>query len=108
MAWESAGAESTRTFRLEDKLWNERFSKPEGLVKTMSGRDLTVSWLQREGFNNPLLVLDKAELDLRVPMWSAKRDDGPGPGGARPFGVADVRAAGWCQTQTSWCWARSY
>ena len=47
-------------------------------MKRLQGHQLSLSYLQEHGFNNPLLVLDRHDLDLKVPP-------------AKGFGVADVR-----------------
>ncbi len=76
-------ASSTSEFR---RLLSARLTSPslgehaDQLVRTVSGRDLTVSYLQREGFDNPVRVADKADLDLKMPP-------------PKGFSVADVRAA---------------
>lgn len=49
------------------------------LIREVGGAELSVEYLQKHGFERPLLVRDAHQLDLRVP--NAK------------FGVGDVRAA---------------
>ncbi|XP_049794770.1 jmjC domain-containing histone demethylation protein 1-like [Schistocerca nitens] len=57
--------EGRRSFRLEDKMETDRF--PQCFVKEMQGADFNLAYLQRHGFNTPLLFRDKAGLGLRVP-----------------------------------------
>ncbi len=88
---------------LRDRLNNASYqSHANTLVRRMQGRDLTVSFLQREGFENPIIVEDKADLDLKVGEFSnlcifaAVMDflclQMPAPTKVN-FSVADVRAA---------------
>lgn len=57
--------EGRRSFRLEDKMESDRF--PQCFVKEMAGSDFNLAYLQRHGFNTPLLFRDKTGLGLRVP-----------------------------------------
>ncbi|XP_035448164.2 jmjC domain-containing histone demethylation protein 1 [Spodoptera frugiperda] len=59
-------AEGGRGFSLADKLESPRFEH-SGAVLEMHGADLTVSYLQKNGFTTPLLFKDKNGLGLRVP-----------------------------------------
>ncbi|CAG4932677.1 unnamed protein product [Colias eurytheme] len=59
-------AEGGRGFSLADKLESARFEH-SGAVLDMQGTDLTISYLQKNGFVTPLLFKDKAGLGLRVP-----------------------------------------
>lgn len=57
-------AEGGRGFSLADKLESARFEHT-GAVVEMSGTDLTVAYLQRNGFTTPLLFKEKTGLGLR-------------------------------------------
>ncbi|CAK1590382.1 unnamed protein product [Parnassius mnemosyne] len=59
-------AEGGRGFSLADKLESARFEHT-GAVLEMHGTDLTVSYLQKNGFTTPLLFKEKTGLGLRVP-----------------------------------------
>lgn len=59
-------AEGGRGFSLADKLESPRFEH-SGAVSEMHGSDLTVSYLQKNGFTTPLLFKEKTGLGLRVP-----------------------------------------
>ncbi|VVC93061.1 unnamed protein product, partial [Leptidea sinapis] len=59
-------AEGGRGFSLADKLESPRFEH-SGAVLEMQGADLTISYLQKNGFTTPILFKDKAGLGLRVP-----------------------------------------
>ena len=54
---------------LRDRLASSKFASPpsEGLVRALPARDVTVARFQKDGFENPILVADKADLDLKVP-----------------------------------------
>ena len=43
-----------------------RYSK-SSFVRTLSGRELTVAYLQKSGFTNPIFVAEKTELDMKMP-----------------------------------------
>ena len=36
-------------------------------MRTLTGRDLTVGYLQKSGFTNPIYVGEKQELDIKMP-----------------------------------------
>lgn len=57
-------AEGGRGFSLADKLESPRFEH-SGAVLEMHGSDLTVSYLQKNGFTTPLLFKEKLGLGLR-------------------------------------------
>lgn len=57
-------AEGGRGFSLADKLESARFEH-SGSILEMHGADLTVSYLQKNGFTTPLLFKDKIGLGLR-------------------------------------------
>ncbi|XP_026755018.1 jmjC domain-containing histone demethylation protein 1 isoform X2 [Galleria mellonella] len=59
-------AEGGRGFSLADKLESPRFEHP-GSVLEMHGSEITVSYLQKNGFTTPLLFKEKTGLGLRVP-----------------------------------------
>ncbi|XP_046386449.1 jmjC domain-containing histone demethylation protein 1-like isoform X1 [Ischnura elegans] len=62
-----------RSFRLEDKIESDRFTPC--FVKEMQGADFNLSYLQRHGFNTPLLFKEKAGLGLRVPSCNFSIND---------------------------------
>lgn len=57
-------AEGGRGFSLADKLESPRFEH-SGAVLEMHGTDLTISYLQKNGFTTPLLFKEKTGLGLR-------------------------------------------
>ena len=66
---------------LQEKLSSTVFAAHgDNLVRSVAGKDLTVAYLQKEGFESPLFVADKADLDLKVPA-------------TRDCGVSYIRAA---------------
>ena len=72
----SAGATPLQT-SLEAKISSDRYQA--NLVKTVSGHDISVSFLQKGSFANPLFVAERFDLDLRVPN-------------SKHFGIGDIRA----------------
>lgn len=58
--------EGRRTFSISEKLENSKFSTTN-LVKEMHGPELTLAYIQRYGFQVPLLFREKTGLGLRVP-----------------------------------------
>ena len=99
VSWDSAGdlveeatgmaSTKTRSFSLEACLTSDKYLKQSmPMVKAMAGRDFTIAYLQKEGFNNPLFFEDKADLDLKMPA-------------SKSFGVADVRGAVGSRRQVS-------
>ncbi|XP_017781389.1 PREDICTED: jmjC domain-containing histone demethylation protein 1-like [Nicrophorus vespilloides] len=58
--------EGRRSFSLQEKLDDPGFAA-HNIVKEMHGQELTVAYLQRHGFNTPLLFKEKSGLGLRVP-----------------------------------------
>ncbi|XP_063541414.1 jmjC domain-containing histone demethylation protein 1 [Cydia strobilella] len=58
--------EGGRGFSLADKLESPRFEHP-GSIHEMFGTELTVAYLQKNGFTTPLLFKEKTGLGLRVP-----------------------------------------
>ncbi|GLH03864.1 JmjC domain-containing histone demethylation protein 1 [Gryllus bimaculatus] len=65
--------EGRRSFRLEDKIETDRF--PQCFVKEMKGEDFNLAYLQRHGFNTPLLFREKTGLGLRVPSANFSVND---------------------------------
>ncbi|KAM3963878.1 lysine demethylase 2 [Aphomia sociella] len=59
-------AEGGRGFSLADKLESSHFEHA-GAVLEMHGSEITVSYLQKNGFTTPLLFKEKTGLGLRVP-----------------------------------------
>ena len=83
-----ASDENLRSFDIETKLCSGAAcpSSPR-FVKTMAGRELTVEYFQREGgFNCPVHVTDKADLDLKMPTTSSSYN-------TKQFGIQDIRSA---------------
>ncbi|XP_053670041.1 jmjC domain-containing histone demethylation protein 1 [Anopheles nili] len=58
--------EGARGFSVAEKLESSRFAQ-SGMVREMKGENLTVGFLQQNGFNIPLLFKEKAGLGLQVP-----------------------------------------
>ncbi|XP_045539000.1 jmjC domain-containing histone demethylation protein 1 isoform X2 [Papilio machaon] len=59
-------AEGGRGFSLADKLESPRFEHTGAIIE-MTGSELTISYLQKNGFTTPLLFKEKNGLGLRVP-----------------------------------------
>ncbi|XP_053617138.1 jmjC domain-containing histone demethylation protein 1 isoform X2 [Plodia interpunctella] len=59
-------AEGGRGFSLADKLESPRFEH-SGSILEMHGSEITVAYLQKNGFTTPLLFKEKTGLGLRVP-----------------------------------------
>lgn len=57
-------------FDIEEKLKSSKYDK--NFVREMLGPDLTVSYMQKEGFNNPIIVKSKEGLGLNVPNVTVK------------------------------------
>ncbi|XP_058055890.1 jmjC domain-containing histone demethylation protein 1 [Anopheles bellator] len=68
--------EGARGFSVAEKLESPRFAQ-SGMVREMKGENLTVGFLQQNGFNIPLLFKEKTGLGLQVPSAN--------------FSIADVR-----------------
>ena len=68
VSWDAADSlvEGVRNFHIDDQLTADKYSK-DSFVRTLSGRDLTVGYLQKSGFTNPIYVAEKAELDMKMP-----------------------------------------
>lgn len=66
--------EGRRSFSLQEKLENPAFAA-HNIVKEMHGTELTVAYLQRHGFNTPLLFKEKTGLGLRVPTTNFTVND---------------------------------
>ncbi|XP_058128790.1 jmjC domain-containing histone demethylation protein 1 [Anopheles coustani] len=58
--------EGARGFSVAEKLESPRFAQ-SGMVREMKGENLTVGFLQQNGFNIPLLFKEKTALGLQVP-----------------------------------------
>ncbi|KAI8442254.1 hypothetical protein MSG28_005824 [Choristoneura fumiferana] len=76
--------EGGRGFSLADKLESQRFDHP-GSIHEMFGTELTVSYLQKNGFTTPLLFKEKTGLGL---SFSAERERG------EPLRAIAVRSRG--------------
>ncbi len=61
---------SSVLFDIEEKLKSSKYEK--NFVREMLGSDLTVSYMQKEGFNNPIIVKSKEGLGLNVPVVTVK------------------------------------
>ncbi|XP_039298773.1 jmjC domain-containing histone demethylation protein 1 isoform X1 [Nilaparvata lugens] len=57
--------EGRNTFNLQEKLETDRFT--QCFVKEMQGSDFNVAYLQRHGFNTPLLFRERTGLGIQVP-----------------------------------------
>ncbi|XP_061502317.1 jmjC domain-containing histone demethylation protein 1 [Anopheles gambiae] len=68
--------EGARGFSVAEKLESPRFAQ-SGMVREMKGENLTVGFLQHNGFNIPLLFKEKTGLGLQVPTAN--------------FSISDVR-----------------
>jgi len=62
---EEEDIEGKHTFDLQEKLESEKFNRD--FVKEMVGREFTISYLQQNGFETPILIKEKADLGLLVP-----------------------------------------
>ena len=65
----------SNNFDLNEKLTSSKFSK--FFIQEMRGEDVNLEHFQRQGFNSPIYVPEKAGLHIKVPDSS--------------FGVSDVR-----------------
>ncbi|XP_046682822.1 jmjC domain-containing histone demethylation protein 1 isoform X2 [Homalodisca vitripennis] len=65
--------EGRRAFSLQEKLESKKF--PQCFAKEMQGSDLTLAYLQRHGFNTPLLFKEKTGLGLQVPSQNFTVND---------------------------------
>ena len=50
-----------------EELSQRMFSSSDDIMMTVSGKQLTLPYLNQTGFNNPILVTDKDGLGLTVP-----------------------------------------
>lgn len=76
---ESSSAAGWLSGQLTEKLNSTRYVDTN-LVKKISGHELTLSYLQKGHFIHPHLVLERFELDLKVPP-------------AKHFGLSEIRAS---------------
>lgn len=65
--------EGRRSFSLQDKLETDRFA--QCFAKEMQGSDFTLAYLQRHGFNTPLVFKEKSGLGLVVPSTNFSIND---------------------------------
>ncbi|XP_024084550.1 jmjC domain-containing histone demethylation protein 1 [Cimex lectularius] len=65
--------EGKRSFCLQEKLNSDAYS--QSYVREMNGADFSVTYLQRHGFNTPLLFKEKIGLGLHVPSQSFTVND---------------------------------
>lgn len=66
--------EGRRTFSIQEKLGSPKFAQ-NNLVKEMHGSELTLTYIQRYGFQIPLLFKEKTGLGLRVPTTNFTIND---------------------------------
>lgn len=98
--------EGRRSFSLQDKLENERFS--QCFAKEMQGADFNLSYLQRHGFNTPLLFKEKTGLGLQVPSANFTVNDvRMCVGSRRQLDVMDVNTQKNCEMSMKE-WQRYY
>ncbi|XP_073991040.1 lysine demethylase 2 [Rhodnius prolixus] len=65
--------EGKRSFNLQEKLESDNYS--QSYVREMQGPDFNITYLQRHGFNTPLLFREKAGLGLHVPSQNFTVND---------------------------------
>ena len=71
--WEAVSAlddecKTERGFKLREKLKDEQFEESrDTMVEVMSGREVTVQYLQKSGFTKPILVARRDDLGLKIP-----------------------------------------
>ncbi|KAL8611260.1 hypothetical protein ACOMHN_013691 [Nucella lapillus] len=73
-----AGAEGrvkTGLSKMIKDLKQRNFGSADEVVRRLRGRDLTVQYLEENGFNHPIMVEKKDGLDLRVPPPSFSVED---------------------------------
>jgi len=82
-----------RGFKLKEKLKSEKFDENrETMVEIMTGRELTVEYIQRSGFTKPVLVSRKDDLGLKIPHREFSIDGiRSAVGSRRMVDVLDVR-----------------
>jgi len=64
-----------REFSLKDVLMSEEYDNDD-TVQVLTGEDLTVEYLQREGFNAPIMVKQRDNLELEIPPKFHSREFG--------------------------------
>ena len=76
MSWDAADSlvEGVRNFHVDDQLTSHKYTR-DSFVRTLTGRELTVGYLQKSGFTNPIYVAEKTELDMKMP--NAKVSNSP-------------------------------
>ncbi|XP_054276227.1 jmjC domain-containing histone demethylation protein 1-like [Macrosteles quadrilineatus] len=62
---EEEDIEGKHTFNLQEKLESVKFDRD--FIQEMEGKDFTISYLQQNGFETPILVTEKSDLGLLVP-----------------------------------------
>jgi len=70
--WDGVAAQdgecaAARGFRLRDKLKDDQYENKESMVDTLTGRELTLEYMQSSGFVKPVLVTRRDDLGLKVP-----------------------------------------
>ncbi|CAH1801472.1 unnamed protein product [Owenia fusiformis] len=66
--------EGSRTYSIESILQSDKFDD-EKLVKVMEGKDVTVAYWQKHGFDTPIVVHERSGLGMRVPSENFKVND---------------------------------
>lgn len=57
-----------RGFKIKDKLKQDKFEENrDGLIEVLTGRELTVEYMQNSGFTNPIFVARRDDLGIKVP-----------------------------------------
>nr|XP_018914262.1 PREDICTED: jmjC domain-containing histone demethylation protein 1 isoform X1 [Bemisia tabaci] len=98
--------EGRRSFSIQEKLETDRYS--QNFVKEMQGADFNLAYLQRHGFNTPLLFKEKAGLHLQVPSSTfTVKDVRTCVGSRRTLDVMDVNTQKNCE-MTMKEWQRYY
>ncbi|XP_058808657.1 jmjC domain-containing histone demethylation protein 1-like [Phymastichus coffea] len=69
--------EGRRGFQVEDKITSDKYNLDNfnGLVREMTGSDLTVAYIQKHGFGVPLIIREKSGLGIRVPSTNFTVND---------------------------------
>ncbi|KAK3927362.1 JmjC domain-containing histone demethylation protein 1 [Frankliniella fusca] len=98
--------EGGRLFQLDDKLESDRYE--QNVHKEMSGKEFTVQYLQRHGFNTPVLFKEKSGLGMTVPSKNFTINDVRScVGSKRMLDVMDVNTQKNCEMSMKE-WQRYY
>lgn len=84
---------NSRGFKLKDKLKEDKFEEnKENMVDIMSGREVTVQYMQNSGFTKPILVNRRDDLGLKIPHREFSVDGiRSAVGSRRTLNVRDAR-----------------